>query len=248
LPSELAGGCSTHHAWNDRLGHGPGGTSRGIHAAWHTTACCVQPPRQRAPIGVCSRERSSDVLPRQLRPSPVASLCATFSFNFVRSPRPPDQPSGHTPLAPGARSTLGDPGDPHRVDTALVEEQRGFPTGPAGFRPCLCPHRTLFLCCRCAKRKLVGASKARCSDRCPLPNRCRELGRRIPALLLEEGLDLCRKDRAVEEGATSVETGTRRLYSSPVCIRPDDAVPSRNREGGTISASGRDTNEPLLGL
>ena len=88
------------------------------------------------------------------------------------------------PLVPGR--PLGDPGDPHRVDTALVEEQRGFPTGPAGFRPCLCPHRTLFLCCRCAKRKLVGASKARCSDRRPLPNRCRELRRRIPACLLEE--------------------------------------------------------------
>jgi hypothetical protein len=84
---ELSGGCSTHHGWNDKPGHGLGGTSRGIHAAWHTTARCVQPLGQWKPGGPCSGERSSDIPPRHLRASPVANLCATFSFNLVRSPR-----------------------------------------------------------------------------------------------------------------------------------------------------------------
>ena len=84
---ELSGGCSTHHGWNDKPGHGLGGTSRGIHAAWHTTARCVQPLRQWKPGSPCSGERSSDVRPRRLRASPVASLYATFSFNLVRSSR-----------------------------------------------------------------------------------------------------------------------------------------------------------------
>ena len=99
------------------------------------------------------------------------------SGSTIRSypPFAPVSPAGR-PLAARIANTPPSPGN-----------KEGFRQGLAGFRPCLCPHRALLLCCRCAKRKLVGASKARCSDRCLLPRCCRELGRRIPDRLLEEG-------------------------------------------------------------
>ena len=167
-----------------------------------------------------SGELSSHVPPRP-PPSPsVASLCATFSFNFVRSPRLRTDSPAISYLDPGvSRRTWRFALHRHRH----LEEQRRFPSGSTGFRPCLCPHRTLFLYCRCAKWKLVGASKAQCSGRCPLPHRCRELDRRFPGWLLEEA-QMLTAGRSQHGGvaerrqqATSIEGNTRRLHPSPAC-------------------------------
>ncbi|KAK4100270.1 hypothetical protein N658DRAFT_105639 [Parathielavia hyrcaniae] len=164
-------------------------------------------PSQHMPSSPCSGERSSDVsFRRHLRPSPVASPYATFSFNLVRSPRLRiDYPAINCSTLAFLIST----GDPHGVDTALAWKQGEFTARSAGFRPCLCPHRTLSLCCRCAKRKLVGASKARCSDKRYLPRTAAaetwSLSRTSP--------DLCRKGLAV------VESSTRHLHPIP-CAHP----------------------------
>jgi hypothetical protein len=95
----------------------------------------------------------------------------------------PDRLSG---LSLSAFECLVSPGNQHHGDTAFTRRQRGLAAASrvSGYVSVLIGH--FFLCCCCAKCKLVGASKAQCSDRCLLPHRCRELRRRIPERLLEE--------------------------------------------------------------
>ena len=155
LPWKAAGGCSAHHGWSDELGHGQGVTSRGIHAAWHKTASCVSSLRQWRPKAVQRRAVKSCPSAPASTPS-VASLCATFSFNFVRSPRLRIDSPAISYLDPGVDSrTWRFVSHRHRP----LEEQRRFPPGSTGFRPCFCPHRALFLCCRCAKCKARGGKQ-----------------------------------------------------------------------------------------
>ena len=183
----LAGGCSAHHGWSDKLGHGQGVTSRGIHAAWHTTALCVSPLRQWMLRSRAAASCQVMSLRARLRPH-LSPACAPHFLSTSCDPLG----SGST-LRPYPTSTpvfLVELGHSPRIDTALREEQRQFPPGPTGFRPCLCPHRTLFLCCRCAECKLVGASKARCSGRCPLPHRCPRTWPEIPGSGSRRSLDV----------------------------------------------------------
>jgi len=89
LPWELAGGCSTHHGWSDKPGHDLGGVSRGIHAAWHTTARCAHIRLSASGSSKSHAAASGQVvsLCAISWPRPVASLYATFSFNLLRSSR-----------------------------------------------------------------------------------------------------------------------------------------------------------------
>ncbi|KAL2259458.1 hypothetical protein VTK26DRAFT_6856 [Humicola hyalothermophila] len=75
----------SHRLWNN-----PGRASRGIHVARTQTTgslCPHPPPTGCSQLGLCSNQRPTDVLPDQFTSSTAASLCATFSFNLVRSSR-----------------------------------------------------------------------------------------------------------------------------------------------------------------
>lgn len=131
---------------------------------------------QRRAVKSCPSAPASALICRQ----PVRHIF----FQLRAIPSAPDRLSGHILLRP--RCFSSNLAIRLASTPPSVKKQRRFPPEPTGFRPCLCPHRTLFLCCRCAECKLVGASKARCSGRCPLPHRCREPGRRFPGRVLEE--------------------------------------------------------------
>ncbi|KAH6632636.1 hypothetical protein F5144DRAFT_257113 [Chaetomium tenue] len=193
LPRELAGGCSTHHTWSGRFGHGSGVTSRGIHVAWHTTARCVQPLRQWAPIRACSNERSSDVFRRHLWPSPVASLRATFSFNYLQSHRPRAMRLALPGPKPGVRPSMRGPGTPTRRIPSTppwLKNKEGSPSaGLAGFRSCPDHASVLigqFSCAAVAQSASSwGQARLGAVKNAPCRTTAAKLGRRMPDRLLE---------------------------------------------------------------
>jgi hypothetical protein len=192
----------------------------------HDGCLCSGSPPVEAPAAHAAT--SGQVMP------PSAAISAVTCRQPVRHiffqprafPPTPDRLSGHLPLDLGVSRR---PWRPASRRHRPRREQREFPAGLAGFRPCLCPHRTVSLCCRSAMRKLVGASKARCSDKCYLPRRCRGLRRRIPGRLLRTSLNLCRRAWPWPRAATSVESGSRGLHPSSVRIRSHGAVLAQQR-------------------
>lgn len=137
------------------------------------------------------------VVGRALTWSPVASQCATFSFNFVRSLRPPVchaavwlSPLHQALVVIASTPWAGMAGmagmeDRHclafehrpsrRKQRGLAGSGLSLPAGLNGFQTMSLPSSSdsFFLVPPlCKVPKLVGASKARCSDRCLLPPPC----------------------------------------------------------------------------
>lgn len=131
----------------------------------------------------CSGELSSHVPPRP--PPPHLSPACAPHF-LLTSCDPLGSGSTLRPYPTWTPVLIVELGDSSRIDTALLKNKDASRQDQrvSDHVSVLIGH---FSCAAVAQSaKLVGASKAQCSGRCPLPHRCRELDRRFPGRLLEE--------------------------------------------------------------